>query len=108
MITKFDNSDRLCARAQEIIPGGAHTYSKGADQSPKLGPKFIARGRGCYVWDVDGNKYLDWAMGLTAVSLGHAYKPVLDDAPFRAFDNTADYRRWCEENLPDWLGYGRV
>jgi hypothetical protein len=36
------------------------------------------------------------------------YKPVLDDEPFRAFDTTADYRRWCEENLPDWLGYGRV
>jgi hypothetical protein len=38
----------------------------------------------------------------------HTYKPVLDDAPFRSFDTTADYRRWCEENLPDWLGYGRV
>jgi hypothetical protein len=38
----------------------------------------------------------------------HTYKPVLDDVPFRAFDSTADYRRWCEENLPDWLGYGRV
>jgi len=37
----------------------------------------------------------------------HTYKPVLDDAPFRAFDTTADYHRWCEENLPDWLGYGR-
>ena len=36
------------------------------------------------------------------------HKPVLDDAPFRAFDTTADYRRWCERNLPDWLGYGRV
>jgi len=36
------------------------------------------------------------------------YKPVLDDEPFRAFDSTADYRRWCEENLPEWLGYGRV
>jgi hypothetical protein len=38
----------------------------------------------------------------------HTYKPVLDDAAFRAFETTADYRRWCEENLPDWLGYGRV
>src|SRR5881396_4427471 len=38
----------------------------------------------------------------------HTHKPVLDDAPFRAFDTTADYRRWCEENLPDWLGYGGV
>jgi hypothetical protein len=35
------------------------------------------------------------------------YKPVLDDAPYRAFDTMADYRRWCEENLPEWLGYGR-
>ena len=38
----------------------------------------------------------------------HTHKPVLDDAPFRAFDTTADYRRWCEQNLPEWLGYGRV
>jgi hypothetical protein len=38
----------------------------------------------------------------------HTYKPVLDDAPFRAFDTMQDYRRWCEENLPDWLGYGRI
>ena len=38
----------------------------------------------------------------------HTYKPVLDDQPFRAFDTTADYRRWCDENLPDWLGYGSV
>jgi hypothetical protein len=38
----------------------------------------------------------------------HTYKPVMDDAPFRAFDTTADYRRWCEEHLPDWLGYGRI
>lgn len=38
----------------------------------------------------------------------HTYKPVLDDAPFRAWDSTAQYRSWCESNLPDWLGYGRV
>ncbi len=36
------------------------------------------------------------------------HRPVLDDAPFRAFDSMEGYRRWCEENLPDWLGYGRV
>lgn len=38
----------------------------------------------------------------------HTYKPVLDDANFRSFDTMADYRKWCDENLPDWLGYGRV
>ena len=36
------------------------------------------------------------------------YKPVLDDAPYRSFDTMEDYRRWCEENLPDWLGLGRA
>jgi hypothetical protein len=36
------------------------------------------------------------------------YKPVLDDAPYRSFDTMEEYRRWCEENLPSWLGYGRV
>ena len=36
------------------------------------------------------------------------YKPVLDDAPYRAFDSMEAYRQWCERNLPDWLGYGRV
>jgi len=77
MNTRFIKSDRLARRANEIIPGGAHTYSKGMDQSPKLGPKFIVRGKGSHVWDVDGNEYVDWCMGLTSVSLGHAYEPVL-------------------------------
>jgi hypothetical protein len=36
------------------------------------------------------------------------YKPVLDDAAYRSFESTAEYRRWCEEHLPSWLGYGRV
>ena len=35
------------------------------------------------------------------------YKPVLDDAPYRAFDTMAEYRAWCERELPKWLGYGR-
>ena len=33
------------------------------------------------------------------------YKPVLDDAPYRVFNTTAEYRRWCDENLPRYLGY---
>jgi hypothetical protein len=36
------------------------------------------------------------------------YKPVLDDATYRSWESTAEYRRWCEDNLPSWLGYGRV
>jgi hypothetical protein len=36
------------------------------------------------------------------------YKPVLDAAGYRSFDSMEQYRRWCEDNLPSWLGYGRV
>jgi hypothetical protein len=36
------------------------------------------------------------------------YKPVLDHAPYRSFESMADYRAWCEKELPSWLGYGRV
>ncbi len=36
------------------------------------------------------------------------YKPVMDDARFRAFETMDDYRRWCESNLPSFLGYHRV
>ena len=35
------------------------------------------------------------------------YKPILDDARYRSFDTTAEYRAWCERELPSWLGYGR-
>ena len=36
----------------------------------------------------------------------HTYKPVLDDARYRSFDTMAEYRAWCDANLPAWLGYG--
>ena len=38
----------------------------------------------------------------------HTHKPGIDDGGFRAFDTLADYRAWCERQLPSWLGYGRV
>lgn len=36
------------------------------------------------------------------------HKPVLDDAPWRSFDSMADYRAWCEKNLPEYLGFKRA
>jgi len=38
----------------------------------------------------------------------HTYKPVMDDAKYRSFETLENYRRWCEDNLPSWLGYGRL
>jgi hypothetical protein len=36
------------------------------------------------------------------------YKPVLDDVPWRVFNSTAEYRAWCDANLPEYLGYKLV
>ncbi len=36
------------------------------------------------------------------------YKPVIDDRRYRSFDTMAEYRGWCEKNVPSWLGYGRT
>jgi hypothetical protein len=36
------------------------------------------------------------------------HKAVVDDAPWRSFDTMAEYRAWCEANLPDYLGYKRA
>lgn len=65
-------------RAHEIIPGGAHTYAKGDDQYPETAPPFIARGSGSHVWDLDGNEFIEYGMGLRSVALGHAFPSVLE------------------------------
>lgn len=74
---QFTESRRLRERAHTLVPGGAHTYAKGDDQYPEQAPGFISHGRGCHVWDVDGNEFIEYGMGLRAVTLGHAYPPVL-------------------------------
>jgi len=75
---KYRRSRDLRARLKQVIPGGAHTYAKGDDQFPELSPGVIARGLGCHVWDVDGNEFIEYGMGLRAVTLGHAYPPVVE------------------------------
>lgn len=82
-ITRFTHSKALQAKAHRLIPGGAHTYAKGDDQYPELAPAFLERGEGCHVWDVDGNEYIEYGMGLRAVTLGHAYPKVVE-AAYRA------------------------
>lgn len=78
-ISNFSKSDEYRAKIHNLIPGGAHTYSKGDDQFPEKSPAAIVRGEGSKVWDLDGNKYLDCSMGLGSVTLGHAYQPVLNE-----------------------------
>ncbi|GIU94449.1 MAG: glutamate-1-semialdehyde 2,1-aminomutase [Gaiellaceae bacterium] len=71
------SSAYLRERLHALIPGGAHTYAKGDDQFPAEAPVAIARGEGCRVWDVSGREFVEYGSGLRAVTLGHAFPPVI-------------------------------
>ena len=60
----------------KIIPGGAHTYSRGNDQFPANAPSILERGKGAYVWAPDGTRYLDYGMALRAVTVGYANERI--------------------------------
>lgn len=75
---QFTRSTALQARLHELIPGGAHTYARGADQYPEGMAPVLVGGRGAHVWDVDGNTFVEYGMGLRSVTLGHGFRPVLD------------------------------
>ncbi len=72
-------------RLLSAIPGGAHTYSRGFDQFPANAPQILERGQGAYVWDPDGNRFLDYGMALRAVTLGYA-DPQVNAAAFREIE----------------------
>ncbi|MGI4871413.1 MAG: aminotransferase class III-fold pyridoxal phosphate-dependent enzyme [Janthinobacterium lividum] len=77
---KFPKSDELYARAQPIMHPVTQTLAKGPGQYTKgASPKYVKRGKGAHVWDVDGNEYIDYQMGIGPLSLGYAY-PRVDEA----------------------------
>ena len=88
----FRKSKELQQRSHKLIPGGAHTYAKGDDQYPEHAPAFIVRGKGCHVWDVDGNEFIEYGMGLRSVTLGHAYPSVVEAAT-RELQNGSNFTR---------------
>ncbi|MFN9490493.1 MAG: glutamate-1-semialdehyde 2,1-aminomutase [Betaproteobacteria bacterium] len=87
-ITDFSRSRDFSRAINDVIPGGAHTYSKGDDQFPLNAPAAITHGKGARVWDLDGNEYIDCSMGLTSVSIGHGYEPVAKAVADAAYQGT--------------------
>ena len=73
-------------RLLRVIPGGAHTYSRGYDQYPANAPQILSRGKGAYVFDPAGNRFLDYGMALRAVNIGYA-EDEIDAAAFRQIQN---------------------
>jgi glutamate-1-semialdehyde 2,1-aminomutase len=72
-------------RLLRAIPGGAHTYSRGFDQFPENSPQILKRGKGAYVFDEKGAKYLDYGMALRAVNIGYANK-FINEAAFKQME----------------------
>lgn len=74
---KLVRSQELYARAVEVIPGGSQTMSKRPEgYAPGVFPIYVDSGRGCRVWDVDGNSYIDYITALGPITLGYCYEPV--------------------------------
>ena len=76
----IDKSDELYKIALDLIPATTQTLAKGPQQNVKgIAPKYLEKGKGSHVWDVDGNEYIDFNMGIGPLSLGYAY-PKVDNA----------------------------
>jgi glutamate-1-semialdehyde 2,1-aminomutase len=74
---KTSESERLFARAQELIPGGVNSPVR-AFRAVGGVPRFIARGQGAYLWDVDGNRYIDYVLSWGPLALGHAHPAAVE------------------------------
>ena len=73
-------SEEYYHRAEGLIPAATQTLAKGPGQYVRgVAPKYLHSGKGCHVWDVDGNEYIDLVMGVGPISLGYQY-PAVDDA----------------------------
>jgi glutamate-1-semialdehyde 2,1-aminomutase len=71
-VRKFTKSETHLNRAELTIPLGSQTFSKSRTQYPVgISPLFIKKAKGCHVWDLDGNKYIDLVSALASVTLGY-------------------------------------
>ncbi|MFI5806133.1 glutamate-1-semialdehyde 2,1-aminomutase [Streptomyces sp. NPDC051561] len=89
---RLPRSQQANERLHALVPGGAHTYAKGDDQYPEKLAPVISHGDGAHVWDVDGNRYIEYGSGLRSVSLGHAH-PRVTEAVRREIDRGSNFAR---------------
>lgn len=86
---KLDLSNALLARARKVIPSASQTFSKGPNQWVRgVSPHYLVRGEGAWVWDADGNKYLDYLMALGPIILGYGNERVNEAVTRQLRDGT--------------------
>lgn len=77
MFPSITVSNALYNKSKVLIPAGTQTLAKGPGQyTMGIAPKYIHKGKGSRVWDVDGNEFLDYNMGIGPISLGYCYEKV--------------------------------
>ncbi len=82
------NSEKLFAKAQQHIPGGVNSPVR-AFKSVGGTPIFIKKAKGTYLFDEDGNRYIDYINSWGPMILGHAHPPVVDAIRAKAEDSTS-------------------
>jgi glutamate-1-semialdehyde 2,1-aminomutase len=74
---KYLKSVSQLKRAELTIPIGSQTFSKSRTQYPVgISPLYATKGKGAYIWDLDGNKYIDLVNSLAAITLGYGDKKL--------------------------------
>ena len=83
-----EKSKQLFERAQQSIPGGVNSPVR-AFKSVGGTPVFMQSAKGAYLYDVDGNKYIDYIASWGPMILGHAFEPVVKAIQEKALESTS-------------------
>jgi glutamate-1-semialdehyde 2,1-aminomutase len=83
-----ETSQSLFNRAQQSIPGGVNSPVR-AFKSVGGSPLFMKKAKGAYLYDADGNRYIDYIASWGPMILGHAYGPVVEAIREKAYDSTS-------------------
>ena len=84
----YNNSQSLFARAQQSIPGGVNSPVR-AFKGVGGTPIFMTKAKGAYLYDADGNQYVDYIASWGPLILGHAYEPVVKAIQEKVMDGTS-------------------
>jgi glutamate-1-semialdehyde 2,1-aminomutase len=84
----YSRSQQLFERAQLSIPGGVNSPVRAFKQVGGT-PLFIKKAKGAYLYDEDGNQYIDYIASWGPMILGHAYEPIVEAIREKVYDSTS-------------------
>jgi len=79
----LSRNEALVSRAQRVIPGGMWGHQNAASLPPGY-PQYFSHAKGCHLWDVDGNRYVDFVCSWGPIILGHCHEAVDEAARAQA------------------------